>query len=241
MNVSASGAEVTTMRSASFRVQSTVSLWRRFITASWLLLVLSHGAVAAAPQIVVQGLFRDRAVLTIDGKQRLLRVGERSPEGVKLISADSQEAVLEVEGRRSTYRLGQHVAGRYAERASTEVRIWPDGRGMYATVGSINGMPVRFLVDTGATLIAMNEAEARRLGLAYRLDGQQGYASTASGVVPTYKVKLKAVQVGDIRLQQVDALVIEGAFPEQVLLGMSFLGRVKIENHGAAMLLRQHH
>ena len=197
--------------------------------------------ISAAPQIVVQGLFRDRAVVTIDGKQRILRVGERTPEGVKLISADSQEALLEIDGQRKSYRLGEHVAGTYAAPASTEVRIWPDGRGMYATIGSINGLPVRFLIDTGATLIAMNEAQARRLGIDYRLNGERGHASTASGIVPTHKVKLKSVQVGDIRLRNVDALVIDGAFPEEVLLGMSFLGRLKIENHGTAMLLRQLH
>lgn len=205
------------------------------------LLLVSMQQAAAAPQIVVQGLFRDRAVLSIDGQQRMLKVGQTSPEGVKLLRADSAAAELEVDGERRTVRLGTHVAGTYAPPATKEVRIWPDGRGMYSTVGSINGMPVRFLVDTGATSIAMNGAEARRLGLAYRLDGRKGHASTASGVVPTYKVKLNVVQVGDIRLRQVDALVIEGEFPEQVLLGMSFLGRLKIENHGAAMLLRQQH
>lgn len=209
------------------------------------LLLLVDATVArwalATPQIVVQGLFRDRAVVTIDGKQRMLRVGEASPEGVELIRADSGEALLEFDGQRRVFRLGEQIAANYAEQASTEVRIWPDGRGMYATVGTINGLTVRFLVDTGATSIAMNEAEARRLGIDYRMDGERGHASTASGLVATHRVKLKVVQVGDIRLREVDALVIDGAYPEQVLLGMSFLGRLKIENHGTAMLLRQLH
>lgn len=214
----------------------------RGIAAVILLGMLLHaGPAHAVGQIVVQGLFRDRAVVTIDGRQRLLRVGERSPEGIMLIRADSREALLEVDGQRKTYRLGEQVADTYAPPKATEVRIWPDGQGMYLTVGAINGMPVRFMVDTGATLVAMNEVEARRLGIPYRMDGKRGHVSTAAGIVPTYRVKLRTVQVGDIRLQNVDALVIDGAFPEEVLLGMSFLGRLKIENHGAAMLLRQRH
>ncbi len=195
----------------------------------------------AADKIVVQGLFRDYAVVSIDGMRRLLKIGERSPEGVKLIRADSREALLEVDGERKTFRLGEQVASSFAPQASTEVRIWPDVQGMYMTVGSINGAPVRFMVDTGATLVAMNELEARRLAIHYRMDGVRGRASTAAGIVSTYHVQLKSVQVGDIRLQNVEAVVIEGGFPQEVLLGMSFLSRLKIENHGTAMLLRQSH
>lgn len=223
-------------------VPSGQSRFRPLVAIAALLLCLAFGEPAqAGPQIVVQGLFRDRAVVTIDGRQRLLRVGERSPEGVLLVSADSAAAVLEVDGRRATYRLGEQIAGTYAAPESSEVQIWPDTRGMYRTVGSINGLPVHFIVDTGATLIAMNEAEARRLGIDYRLNGERGYASTASGMALTHQVKLRSVKVGDIQLRDVDALVIDGAFPERVLLGMSFLGRLKIENQGAAMLLRQLH
>lgn len=234
------GARASGGRAAGSVFAATPAGLRAFVLSLFVTLLCMQTALAA-PKIVVQGLFRDRAVVTIDGKQRLLRVGERSPEGVKLIRADSDEALLEVDGQSRSYRLGAHVAGSYEPPAATEVHIWPDGQGMYSAVGSINGMPVRFLVDTGATLIAMNETQARRLGLDFRLDGKRGFASTASGVVPTYKVTLDVVRVGDIRLRQVDALVIEGGFPGQVLLGMSFLSRLKIENHGAAMLLRQLH
>ncbi len=194
----------------------------------------------AVDSIRVVGLFSGTAVLDLDGRQRLLRAGQTSPEGVKLISANAQEAVLEVNGRRATYALGSHISSKYNDAAGRQiaVRIWPDARGMYTVVGSINGFPVRFLVDTGASTIAMNGAVARRLGIDYRVTGQRGLASTASGVVRSYGVTLDRVKVGDIELRNVRAGVIDGSHPSQVLLGMTFLNRVDMAREGQMLELR---
>ena len=119
------------------------------------------------------------------------------------------------------------------------VQIWPDAYGMYSIIGNINSYPVTFLVDTGATLIAMNKNEARRLGLDYLVIGTPSQASTASGVVNTYHIKLKKVRVGDITLTGVDATVIDGNFPTEVLLGNSFLNRLDMRRDGKMLELKQ--
>ncbi|HED16419.1 MAG TPA: TIGR02281 family clan AA aspartic protease [Gammaproteobacteria bacterium] len=195
--------------------------------------------VYAVDNITVQGLFKDTAVLSIDGQRRILKRGQTSPEGVKLIKADSRSAILEINGKQVSYALGSTVHTRFKAAEKTVERIWPDERGMYTVIGSINGMPVRFLVDTGASVIAMNSTEARRLGVEFRYSGKRGRVSTASSVVPAFFVRLKSVRVGGIVLKNVSATVIDGPQPDQVLLGMSFLGKLKMEHDGSVLKLMQ--
>jgi aspartyl protease family protein len=194
--------------------------------------------VNALEQIVVSGLFRDRAVLTLDGHTRMLRVGETSPEGVKLISADSREAVVEMNGEIHRLALGQHIQGNYAPPvAGASITIAPDAQGMYAIPGSINGFQVQFLVDTGATLVSMNGDTARRVGLDYKLDGVKSQSITAAGVVPVWTVKLDRVRIGDIELRDVQASVHDARYPEEVLLGNAVLQRLHMERDGPLLRL----
>ena len=201
--------------------------------------ILTTSVVYAAENIVVQGLFRDTAVLSIDGQRRILKRGQTSPEGVKLIKADSRNAILEIDGKQVSYVLGSKVHTRFKAPEKKVERIWPDEHGMYTVIGSINSLPVSFLVDTGAQMIAMNAAEARRLGVEFRYSGKRGQVTTASNVVPAFFVQLKSVRIGGIVLKNVSATVIDGPQPSQVLLGMSFLGRLKMEHDGAALKLMQ--
>ena len=196
---------------------------------------LAHGV----DKITVLGLFKDKAIVTIDGKQRILTAGQTSPEGVKLIAANSEQATIEIEGTVAVYKLGTHIGTHYTPPAASKtVQVWPDTAGMYAIVGSINGFPVNFLIDTGATLIAMNRNEARRLGIDYRVNGLQGRSSTASGMVTTYYVYLKRVKVGEIELRDVEAAVVDGDFPTDVLLGNSFLNRLDMRREGRMLELK---
>ncbi|RKZ35766.1 MAG: TIGR02281 family clan AA aspartic protease, partial [Gammaproteobacteria bacterium] len=143
-------------------------------------------------------------------------------------------------GKQDKYALGTRIGTTFAAPAKQPVvQIWPTSRGMYEVTGSINGYPVKFLVDTGATLIAMNAPQARRLGIDYRVVGEPGLSSTASGIAKTYAVKLDRVRVGDIQLKDVDAAVIDGNFPTEVLLGNSFLNRLDMKREGKALLLRK--
>lgn len=206
----------------------------------WMMLALFLTLpVVAAPKVSVVGLFSGRAVLEIDGAQRMLKVGERSPEGVKLLAADSESALLEIGGKEQRMVLGDRISGSYKALPRAEVHVWPDRAGMYRMAGSINGLTVDFLVDTGATHIAMNAAQARRLGIDYRVVGERGMVSTASDVVPVYRVTLDRVQFGDITLRQVTAVVLEGTQPTDVLLGMSFLGRLDMQRDSEVMVLRE--
>jgi aspartyl protease family protein len=196
------------------------------------------GALADEPRVRVLALFPGKAMLEIDGRERILRAGQASPEGVRLVTADQHEAVVEVGGRREALTFGTAVGGSFATPATREVKIYRNPKGAYTTAGSINGRPVDFMVDTGATAIAMSATEARRLGIVYRLDGEPVGVTTASGTVPGHRVTLDRVAVGEIALRNVEALVIPGDLPEQVLLGLTFLNRVELRQEGAEMVLR---
>ena len=194
----------------------------------------------AIKDIHVVALFKDRVVVMIDGKRRILSSGEASPEGVRLISADSAGAVFEYQGERLERQLDGRVRAAVKQRDTGEdVLIYRDSTGMFKTVGSINGLPVKFLVDTGASSVAMNSAQARRLGIDYHVEGDLIYVSTASDVVPAYRVKLNIVKVGSIQLRNVSGVVIESAQPADVLLGMTYLSRVEMINQGNRLILRR--
>ena len=200
---------------------------------------LQQSPVFAGMDVRVVGLFADRAVLLVEGQQHLLRVGQTSPEGVRLVSASSESAVLLIDGEEVTARLDGRVSARKRSAAVKEVQVWRDTTGMYTTVGSINGLPVSFLVDTGATQVAMNASQARRLGIDYHVTGRPAEVTTASGVVHAWSVTLNSVKVGDLEVRNVPAVVLEGEQPQVTLLGMSYLGRMEITNDGRLMTLKQ--
>lgn len=189
--------------------------------------------------ILVLGLFMDRAIIRIGKQQHMLRVGETTPEGVKLIEADSEKAVLAFKGKKEIYYLGRQVS-RHFKKAEIkgEANIWPVN-GMYMVAGAINGQPVKFMLDTGASWISMNSQHARRLGLDYRVSGKRRSVSTANGMVPVFVLSLERVSVGDIILHHVEAAVLEGDSPTDILLGMSFLKRVDIQRKGQMMILKK--
>lgn len=200
--------------------------------------VLLFSSPAHATNVSVVGLFSGKVIVTINGsKQKLLKAGENTPEGVKLISADSNQAVLEIDGKQQTLSLGQGVStgGVQESNGKASVTLTADAQGHFLTTGSINGTPTRFLVDTGASAISMSSTEAKRLGISY-LNGQKGFSSTANGVTKVYVVSLNTVKVGDISLNGIQGIVHESAMPV-VLLGMSFLNRVDMKREGDRMVL----
>ena len=201
--------------------------------------LLLPGVVHAVDKVVVLGLFSNKAVVEVDGQRRVLSVGQRSPEGVLLISADSEVALLEIDGKNQRLKLGSHIGSSFTRPKQESVTLWPTTNGMYQATGSINGYTVDFLVDTGATTVAMNAMTAKRLGINYRLEGKPGVVETASGRERVYKVRLDMVTVGPIRLRNIPAMVLDGEMPRQVLLGMSFLQRLEMQREGTALMLKQ--
>ena len=216
-----------------------MSLSRYLLLLLVLCVSLQQDPVFAGMDVRVVGLFADRAVLLIEGQQRLLRVGQTSPEGVKLVSASSESAVLLIDGEEVTARLDGRVSARKRTAAVKEVQVWRNTSGMFTTVGSINGLHVPFLVDTGATQVAMNASQARRLGIDFHVIGKPAEVTTASGVVRAWAVTLDSVKVGDLEVRNVPAVVLEGAQPKVTLLGMSYLGRMEILHEGQLLTLRK--
>ncbi|MGD8483951.1 MAG: retropepsin-like aspartic protease [Thioalkalispiraceae bacterium] len=203
-----------------------------------MLLVSNFTTPGWALDMQVYALFKDMVIVHIDGQQRKLRKNEVSPEGVKLIRASSEQAVLEYNGKQQTFSLGSHVSSSFPEVTRNEAMIWRQ-KGMYMSPGFINGQPVDFMVDTGASWIAMSSDQARQLGIDYSDQGEKGWASTANGVTPLYKITLDRVRVGDIELRHVEASVLENSNPRYILLGNSFLNRVEMSREGQMMLLRE--
>lgn len=193
--------------------------------------------VAQAADISVVGLFPGKAVLVVDGGgPRTYEVGSTVTAGVKLVAADQSGATLESRGRREVIALGSHV-NRQAPSTQGGTVLQADERGHFFAQGMINGSPVRMLVDTGASLIALPAADARRMGIDY-LRGSRSTMSTANGVVPVFRVRLDTVRIGELELNQVDALVQEQGLPI-ALLGMSFLNRTDMRRSGEQMTLQR--
>lgn len=193
------------------------------ITAVSLLSALN---LAAAPRVQVVGLFPGAAVLNVAGERKLVRVGQTGPGGVQVISADSTGAVLRVEGEERRYGLSRELSTGFAEPDRKLLSVAKGQGGHYWVAGSINGQSVQFLVDTGATSVAINEIQARRLGIDYRVTGKPIVVGTASGSAKAWRIHLGSVKVGSIDVLGVEAVVVEGSSPTEALLGMSFLGRV---------------
>jgi aspartyl protease family protein len=195
-------------------------------------------APAPAADIHVVGLTAGKAVVSINGgRPRTLAVGQVI-EGVKLVSADSQSATFEVEGQRRTLGTGEGAAVATTSFGSggDRVTLTADSSGHFVTTGVVNGVSLRFLVDTGATLVVLSSADARRAGINY-LASSRSLTQTANGVVPVYNVKLDTMRVGDITLNGVDAVVVEGGKLPIALLGMSFLNRMEMRRDGTTMIL----
>lgn len=194
--------------------------------------------VGADPAVRVLALFPGKAMLEIDGKRRVMAAGDAAYRDVRLVSADTDEAVVEIAGKRQTLRLGSSVRASYAQPEKREIRIVKDARDGYFVDGLINGSPVRFLVDTGATSVAMSERHAARLGLRHRVDGRPIGVGTAGGSRRAHEIQLDSLSVAGVRLSDVRAVVIDGDSPREVLLGMNVLSRFEIDQRENLLILR---
>jgi len=194
-------------------------------------------AGAGAADVNVIGLFPGKAVVSINrGPPRTISVGQRTPEGILLVSVDSSSAVVEVEGKRERLEMGQHFESAAQTGSRNSTTLSSDERGHFRVDGAINGGHIRFLVDTGATLVVISKQDAQRLGIDYR-KGKISLAQVADGrTIPVYNVVLDSVTVGDLTLFNVEGTVQEGA-SSFALLGMSFLGRTEMRREGANLVL----
>ena len=195
---------------------------------------------AGAQSVTLAGSMGSKALLIIDGQPHTLAVGQ-SAAGVTLQQFGDGQATVARDGSSSTLRLGGAPA-----RLSGTGTVVPQGQeivlqaglgGHFTSAGAINGRPVQFMVDTGATVVALSQLEADRIGLDYR-SAQRTMTQTANGAVPVHRLSLSRVRVGEVELNNVDAIVMPAQMP-YVLLGNSFLGRFQMRRDNDVLRLEK--
>ena len=205
---------------------------RLFVVAS-----LLAASADFAQTVSMSGSLGDKALLMIDGAPRTVAAGA-TVQGVKLVSVNGNDAVVEIKGKRVSLAMGGaqvNIGGQASDGGGSQIVLTASSGGHFMTSGGINGRAVRFMVDTGATSVAMSIAEAEHIGLKYR-DGQRMFVGTANGAVPAYKVRLAEVRVGDVVVYDIEAMVVPAQM-EFILLGNSFLTRFQMKRENETMTL----
>ncbi len=213
----------------------TISVTRTWLSA--LLFSLACSGANAQPQVSLNGnLGPQAALLVIEGQPKSVRVGQ-TVMGVRLVETSEGRAVVDVAGQRRVLTLGatQVDQGQLSLSGPTRIVLREGSDGHFYAQGSVNGQPVNFMVDTGATTIALDEGMAQRMGINFRL-GQATQVGTANGVVKGHKVLLARVQVGDVTVTGVEAIVLPMPMPV-ALLGNSFLSRFKMKKDSNTLTL----
>ncbi|MEJ1128379.1 TIGR02281 family clan AA aspartic protease [Variovorax sp. CCNWLW225] len=202
------------------------------------LLAAAAGAHAAS-SVMLTGTIGSRAILIVNGAPpKTVAVGETF-QGVKLVSLQAEQAVVELEGKRVNLRMDTPVSigGGTGTGGGSRIVLPADSRGHFMTQGAINGRTVTFMLDTGATSIALSAADAQRIGLDYS-KGQRIQMNTANGVSSGYRLRLQSVRVGDVEVYDVEAIVSPQPMPF-VLLGNSFINRFSMRRDADQMVLEK--
>jgi aspartyl protease family protein len=208
---------------------------RRWLAAA--ALVGAFTVTANAQTVAFSGMLGTKALLVINGQAKGVALGA-TEQGVKLVKIDGTIAQVEVGGKMQSLRLGgvAVVAGDPGGSTSGSRIVLPVGSGgHYAGLGSINGQPMRFVVDTGATSVAMGSDLAAQLGLDPRAGKAVG-TMTANGAVAARQITLTSVRVGDVTVYNVEAMVVPQAMPF-VLLGNSFLSHFQLHSDSNSLVL----
>lgn len=196
--------------------------------------------LACAQAVALSGILGSKALLVVDGSApRALAAGEEH-RGVKVVSVGRDDAVVLIGSDRRTLRLGEapvSVGGNRANSGGRRVVLLADSRGHFIQSGTINGQAMQYMVDTGASTVAIGRADAERMGLDYQ-SGQPVRVSTANGVAQGWRMRLDTVRIGDVSVYGVDAIVTPQAMPF-VLLGNSFLSEFHMTRTGDQMVLEK--
>lgn len=217
--------------------------WRLFSFLTACLLA----SIAHSQEVKVLGLFGDRAFIKVDEKSAVIRIGQ-SHQNVQLKSITNQQAVLVIDSQEVPLALGQSFQSTPivveekkvpTEKPKASVTIYSNLAHQFIVSGVINGRIVSFLVDTGANSLSMSRKQAQRLGIDFRTKGKEGLSATANGNVKHWQLMLNSVKVGAITLSFVEATIRDSDDELPILLGMSFLSRVKLEQSGQKMVLTE--
>jgi aspartyl protease family protein len=193
---------------------------------------------AGAQSVAMTGGMGSKVLLVVNGgAPRALAAGD-THQGVRVVSVASDRAVVEVAGQRQTVMLGGapvSIGARGGSAGGTHIVLTAGQGGHFLTLGQINGRSTQFMVDTGATSIAMSAEEARRLGLAFE-NGPKIYGNTANGPVTGYRVTLTSVRIQDVEVHNVEAAVLPLPMPH-ILLGNTFLTRFQMKRENDTLTL----
>jgi aspartyl protease family protein len=202
------------------------------------LLAVAASAAASAQTVTLNGSMGTRqALLVIDGVPRVVEVGAYVL-GVRLLSLSATQAEVDVGGTRRLLFAGAsqvRLVGSDRIVGGNEIVLTAGTGGHFTTEGKINGSAVTFVVDTGATTIALSQLDAERIGLNYK-NGRRGFANTANGSVPMHTVTLSSVRIGDVEIANVEAAVLPASM-SHVLLGNSFLTRFQMKRDNDTLRL----
>lgn len=210
------------------------------LRAVWLAALLGVAMTAAAvPPVEAVGLFKGRAMIRVLGTEHYLTLNQSSPEGAVLLEADAQHAVVRYKDETYHLTLSEQLGGVFKVPTQTSLSIAPDDHGQYRAQGSINGHSAGFLVDTGASLVALSERTANEMNIRFSDSPERASVVTAQGQVDAYLVDLDTLTLGGIQTHHVRAAVIPGDYPLEVLLGMSFMRKVKMEEQAGVLVLKQ--
>lgn len=203
------------------------------------LVIALAGSNIHAQSVALAGMMGSKALLVVDATAPKTVAAGETHQGVKVISTSGDQAVIEQSGQRRTLRVGDSPvslgsSGGAAGRR-TRIVLLESGGGHFMTAGQINGRSVQFMVDTGATNVAMSTLDAERAGIPYK-SGQPVRMSTANGESMGYRIKLNSVRVGDVEVYDVDAVVTAQPMPF-LLLGNSFLTRFQMKRENNLMTL----
>ncbi len=223
------------MATGSMAAQRGSNRIRHFTLPVLVLSLFSFAAVAE--EVGLAGIMGSKALLMINGGEpQSVKVGE-ALGGVKVLAIQNDQVVVEIGGKKRPLRVGQHAVGAASADGSGKIVMTADAQGHFFATGNINGTSVRFLVDTGATMVSLGASDARRIGLDFNR-GQKGMSQTANGQTVVSKVQLDTVRIGDTTLHNVDALIHQNEMPV-ALLGMSFLNRMEMQRDGSTMTLKK--
>ncbi|MDE2415995.1 MAG: TIGR02281 family clan AA aspartic protease [Comamonadaceae bacterium] len=201
-------------------------------------LALATPMAAQAQDVALAGILGGKALLVVGGSApRGVAPGE-SHMGVQVVSVGRDEAVVDSAGGRRTLRLGEAPVSVGSSGAGQRVVLKADARGHFINSGLINGRVMQYMVDTGASTVAIGRPDAQRMGLKFEEQGQAVMMNTANGVTQGWRMRLDSVRVGDVELRGVEAIVTPQPMP-YVLLGNSFLREFQMSRSGDEMVLHK--
>jgi aspartyl protease family protein len=220
-------------------IRSRTPMRKVLARAALTLLVAAIPCVPALAQsVALTGTMGPRALVVIDGGAPAVLAAGETRDGVTLVSADGDDAIVQIKGRRIKLHVGDVPVNLGAERRAaggSRIVMNAVAGGHFVGAGQINGISVQFLVDTGASTVVLSASEAQRIGLEY-LNGQRGLMATANGVTTSYMVRLDSIRIGDVEVFGVDATVVPSSLP-MVLLGNTFLARFQLKQENALLIL----